>query len=41
MSPCDLRAVVVCAGFPRVSGDEPGTPVIVVGELVFSPRERG
>ena len=28
-------------GFPRVSGDEPGTPYMAVSGHGFSPRERG
>ena len=28
-------------GFPRVSGDEPGTDTITVVYCQFSPRERG
>ena len=41
MSPCDLRAVVVYAGFPRVSGDEPQDPKNAMASMTFSPRERG
>ena len=29
------------SGFPRVSGDEPGTPDAPKYEPRFSPRERG
>ena len=29
------------AGFPRVSGDEPASPVSSKASAMFSPRERG
>ena len=28
-------------GFPRVSGDEPTVPVVLLTSRAFSPRERG
>ena len=28
-------------GFPRVSGDEPGSRIVAPGLTTFSPRERG
>ena len=41
MSP-RLRAVgCLVGGFPRVSGDEPGTPIFHRDKSTFSPRERG
>ena len=41
MSPTRAEGTESAAGFPRVSGDEPGevTRTLVWGE--FSPRERG
>ena len=41
MSPRGLLGWVVVAGFPRVSGDEPGFEVGVEVLRRFSPRERG
>ena len=41
MSPASASAYPICAGFPRVSGDEPLTALILRGSQLFSPRERG
>ena len=41
MSRTVCRLVPSCAGFPRVSGDEPAKPVTCFLGVPFSPRERG
>ena len=41
MSPLPLVLRVLGAGFPRVSGDEPSSPLAVGSNAWFSPRERG
>ena len=41
MSPTRAAPFVPTSGFPRVSGDEPAHVGGVLGELEFSPRERG
>ena len=41
MSPLHLDYTETLPGFPRVSGDEPGTLASEIRRLVFSPRERG
>ena len=41
MSPRKVTQDAECQGFPRVSGDEPGTMPGAGPSLWFSPRERG
>ena len=41
MSPIRNAQALLSAGFPRVSGDEPATPVPNPSRTQFSPRERG
>ena len=41
MSPVALLATYPLAGFPRVSGDEPGASPYSMSSPQFSPRERG
>ena len=41
MSRCPYTSTVVWIGFPRVSGDEPGSETTTEPEHKFSPRERG
>ena len=41
MSPLAIVAEVIDLGFPRVSGDEPFAPTLLVARALFSPRERG
>ena len=41
MSPRADTASAWPAGFPRVSGDEPPTGVVILQASQFSPRERG
>ena len=41
MSPGMCSMTKEAAGFPRVSGDEPVPQQPTVGQLSFSPRERG
>ena len=41
MSPVTQVSKDALAGFPRVSGDEPGLPNEATRTLLFSPRERG
>ena len=41
MSPMSAHPTAVYARFPRVSGDEPNTELIVGAINPFSPRERG
>ena len=41
MSPTQSAIMVVSAGFPRVSGDEPCASALMFDTPLFSPRERG
>ena len=41
MSPFEKLLEIVEAGFPRVSGDEPGYVCDDGARVLFSPRERG
>ena len=41
MSPRSAGDLLRAAGFPRVSGDEPGVRIFAADRLKFSPRERG
>ena len=41
MSLRDTMAWIRADGFPRVSGDEPAVGRAQIGDLAFSPRERG
>ena len=41
MSPKRARRTVTIPGFPRVSGDEPGSVDEGFAQILFSPRERG
>ena len=41
MSPGGLPETLTLRSFPRVSGDEPRLPTVVIGFPPFSPRERG
>ena len=41
MSPRLAQRSITWAGFPRVSGDEPGGSASMARAIVFSPRERG
>ena len=41
MSRTARRYLAAAAGFPRVSGDEPGYITYAMGVISFSPRERG
>ena len=41
MSRGALKNLNASLGFPRVSGDEPGSITGAMGVISFSPRERG
>ena len=41
MSPTPRPPPSHSAGFPRVSGDEPGASLEATATIKFSPRERG
>ena len=41
MSPTVGASKTLCAGFPRMSGDEPAVPKRIIMGAKFSPHERG
>ena len=41
MSPTHHLTSLALTCFPRVSGDEPVTPMLMLSDPTFSPRERG
>ena len=41
MSPGQREAVLTARRFPRVSGDEPQSDILLGLQSEFSPRERG
>ena len=41
MIPVVVDPLIALAGFPRVSGDDPGSTMEDMQAAMFSPRERG